>query len=236
MGKCYQNQDWRHPHHGCDTIMILKRSGEEKLLKLPVIMKVKFFSRWAREKIKGRKRGLISWWLEATWISLNAKNCFKKLTAQKVGCHSMSSLSPLSLWKDISARALPSSSRLSHYRFHWRERGIFPATDLSAVRSSFRVGCGEHAAQIVPYLIVMLWVRNLQHLPNFSLPACTACELPSPLQSSSLLANLAKSFVIFKIILTSSPPWSIPWSSQGKLVYSFSPKTRSLVCITTSAI
>jgi len=51
----------------------LKHSGEEKLLKLPVIMKVKFISRRAMEKIKSRKRSLVSSWFEATWISLNAK-------------------------------------------------------------------------------------------------------------------------------------------------------------------
>lgn len=40
--------------------------------KPPVIMKAKCFGRKGERKMKGKKRGLVSWWLEATWISLNA--------------------------------------------------------------------------------------------------------------------------------------------------------------------
>ena len=63
-------------------------------------------------------------------------------------------------------------------------------------------------------------------------------EHVSSLPPSNLLPCLPTwqtSFVIFKIILTSSLPWRIPWSSQGKSVYSFSPKTWSLECITMTA-
>lgn len=60
LGKCYQKQDWRCPHGGCDTYnhATKKHSGEGKLPKPPVILKVSFFTKRAKEKIKSRKRGL----------------------------------------------------------------------------------------------------------------------------------------------------------------------------------
>lgn len=49
--------------------------GRSRLLKSPVIIKIKFFSKRTDKKIESRWRGLVSWF-EATWSSLIANKCF----------------------------------------------------------------------------------------------------------------------------------------------------------------
>lgn len=196
--------------------------GKRKLLKPPVITKAKFFSRRAKEKIKGRGRGTVSWF-EVTWSSLNAKNSFKKYEqCTKLGIIQCL-LSPPSE-KGISGHALPCSSRLWLCELHWREEGILWVTDVSSVKSSFQVGC-DHSAQTVSHLIVKGW-KSLASSWLFS--TCIAVCFPS---TSSPSAKLIKSSIFFKVIdIISSTKFSL-----RKLVIPFSPNPPYLVRVTISA-
>lgn len=196
--------------------------GKRKLLKPPVITKAKFFSRRAKEKIKGRGRGTVSWF-EVTWSSLNAKNSFKKYKqCTKLGIIQCL-LSPPSE-KGISGHALPCSSRLWLCELHWREEGILWVTDVSSVKSSFQVGC-DHSAQTVSHLIVKGW-KSLASSWLFS--TCIAVCFPS---TSSPSAKLIKSSIFFKVIdIISSTKFSL-----RKLVIPFSPNPPYLVRVTISA-
>ena len=142
--------------------------------------------------------------------------------AQQAGCHSMSSLSLNLGWAYLHSHCLLDCES----ELHWREKEIFLATDFSSVKSSFQVGC-DHSAQIVPCLIIMG-----QKLPASSWLYSTCMHsMCAFFLQSSLFAKLVRFSTFFKICLTFSLPWSIPWFPQGKLVILFSSKPLFLIAL-----
>lgn len=230
--------NWRCPHHWCGTMGPPKRPREEKTLKARCYDDSQILQQKSQGKIRGRGKGLVSWF-GVTRSSLNAKKSkhkkhFKKIRkVPKVGCHSMSSLSPPS-GKDISEYVPPSSSHLQLYDLHLREKGILLATDLLSVKSVFQVGC-DHSALTV--LSNRGWKSWTSPWLSSTWIYGTCASLPP---TSSPPAKLIKSSIFFKITdVASSTKFSLilPRKSSNSILSSAHtlyalPSVHLISCIT----